>query len=54
MLKILLGFVPSGPFDHKSSLVQVMAWHRLGDESLPAPMMNQLHDTYVCHKVSMC
>ena len=34
-ITISLKFVPSGPIDYKSALVQVMAWHRSGEKPLP-------------------
>ena len=34
-------FVPKGPIDNKSALVQVMACHRIGDKPLPEPMLTQ-------------
>ena len=39
--QLSLNFVPKGPIDHKSSLVQVMAWRRIGDKPLHEPMMTQ-------------
>ena len=38
-IKISLKFVPKGPIDNKSALVQVMAWHWTGDKSLPEAMV---------------
>ena len=29
-ITISLKFIPKGPIDYKSALVQVMAWHRTG------------------------
>ena len=42
---ISLKFVPKGPIDNKSALVQVMAWCWTGDKSLPDPMLTQFTDT---------
>ena len=39
-------FVCRGSIDNKSSLVQVMAWHRTGDKPLPEPMQTQFTDIY--------
>ena len=39
LIKISLKFVPKGPIDNKSTLVQVMAWHRAGDKPLLEPVM---------------
>ena len=38
-IRISLKFVPRSPIDNKPALVQVMAWHRIGDKSLPEPML---------------
>ena len=38
-MKISLNFVPMGPTDNASSLVQVMAWRRTGDKPLSEPMV---------------
>ena len=40
-IKISLKFVPKGPIDNKSALVQVMAWRRTGDKPLSEPMLTQ-------------
>ena len=36
---IPLKFVPKGPINNKSALVQVMAWRRTGDKPLPEPRL---------------
>ena len=38
-IDISLNFVPYGPTDYKSALVQIMAWRRAGDKPLYEPMM---------------
>ena len=38
--------VAEGPIDNRTSLVHVMAWHRIGDKPLPESMMTQLSDAY--------
>ena len=43
-IQIALNFVPNGPTDNKSVLVQVMAWHRTGNMPLPEPMLTQFTD----------
>ena len=48
-IKISLKFVPKGPIDNKSALVQVMAWCRTGDKPLPEPMLTQFTDAYMQH-----
>ena len=42
-------FVPKGPIDYKSALVQVMAWRRTGEKPLPEPMQTQFTDAYIRH-----
>ena len=46
-IKISLKFVPTGPIDCKSALVQVMAWRRTRDKPLPGPMPIQVTNTYM-------
>ena len=46
-IQISLKFVPEGPFDNKSALVQVMAQHRAGDKPLAEPMLTQFADAYM-------
>ena len=41
-IKISLKFVPKGPINNIPALVQIMAWHRLGDKPLPEPIMVSL------------
>ena len=48
-IKISLKFVPKGPIDNKSALVQVMAWRRTGDKPLPEPVLTQFTDAYMRH-----
>ena len=47
--KISLEFVPKGPNDKKSTLVQVMTCHRTGDKPLPEPTLTHFNDEYVRH-----
>ena len=44
-IQISLKFVPNGPIDNKSALVQVMAWRQTGDKPLPEAMMTQFTNT---------
>ena len=46
-IKISLKFVPKGPINNISSLVQIMAWRRSGDKPLSEPMMVSL-PTHIC------
>ena len=48
-ITISLKFVPDGPIDNKSALLQVMAWHWTGDKPLPEPVLTQFTDTFMCH-----
>ena len=41
--------VPKGSINNKSALVQVMAWRRTGDKTLPEPMPTQFTDAYMRH-----
>ena len=45
-IQISLKFVPQGPIDNNSALVQVMTRHRTGDKPLPKPMRTQFADAY--------
>ena len=40
-IMISLKFVPKGPIDNKSALVQVVAWRLFGAKPLPEPKMTQ-------------
>ena len=44
-----LKFVPKCPIDNMSALVQVMAWHQIGNKPLPEPMLIQFTDAYMRH-----
>ena len=48
-ITISLKFIPMGPIDYKSALLQVMAWHRTGEKPLPESMLTQFTDTYIRH-----
>ena len=39
LIRISLKFVPRSPIDNEPILVQVMAWRRTGDKSLPELML---------------
>ena len=45
-MQISLKFVPYGPLNNKSALVQVMDWCRIDDKPLPEPMLTQFTDIY--------
>ena len=40
----LLKFDPEGSIDNMWALVQVMAWHWIGDKPLPEPMLTEMAD----------
>ena len=48
-ITISLKFIPKGPIDNKSALVQVVAWHRTGEKPLPESMLTQFTDAYIRH-----
>ena len=45
----LLKFVPLGPIDNKSALIQVMVWCWTDDKPLPEPVLTQSSDSYMQH-----
>ena len=49
LIKISLKFVPKGSIDINPVLVQVMAWHRIGDIPLCEPMLTLITDAYMRH-----
>ena len=49
LIRILLNFVPKGPIDNNSVLVQVLAWRRTGDKPLSERMLTQFTDAYMRH-----
>ena len=44
-----LNYVPKGPIDNKSGLVQVMAWRRTGSMPLPEAILTKFTDAYMWH-----
>ena len=46
-IKMSLKFVPKGPINNISAMVQIMAWRRSGDKPLFEPMMVSL-PTHIC------
>ena len=49
VIPISLEFVPQGPIDKMSSLVQVMAWRRTGDKPFPESNQTQFADANMRH-----
>ena len=45
-ITISLKFVPKGQHDNNLALVQIMAWHRIGDKPLSEPMLTWFTDKY--------
>ena len=42
-------FLPKGPVDNKSALVQAVACRQTGGKPLPEPMLTQFIDAYMQH-----
>ena len=42
-ITISLKFIPNGPIDYKSALVQVVAWHRTGDKTITRINADPIH-----------
>ena len=53
LICISLKFVPKGPFDNKTALVQVMAWCQTFHKPLPELMLTQITDAYIWHQGEM-
>ena len=49
LIQISLKFVPNGPIDNKSPLVNIMTWRRIGYKSLSEPMLTRFTDAYMRH-----
>ena len=49
LIQISLKLVPRSHIDNKPALVQVMAWHRIGDKPLSEPLLTQFTDAYMQH-----
>ena len=47
---ISLQFIPDGPYNNTSELLWVMAWHKIGEQPLPEPMMTLFIDTNMRHQ----
>ena len=52
-IKISLTFVPNGPTNNKSALVQITAWRWSDDKRLSEQMMVNVTDAYMCHLASV-
>ena len=49
LIKISLKFLPKGPIDNNTALVEIMAWRQIGDEPLSEPMLTRFPDAYMRH-----
>ena len=49
LIKISQSFVPKSPIDNNISLVQIMVWRRIGDESLSELMLTLVTDAEMRH-----
>ena len=49
LIQISLKYIPRSPIDNEPALVQVMAWHQIGDKPLSDPMRTWLTDEYRWH-----
>ena len=46
-IQMWLEFTPKGIVHNMSALVQIIAWHKTGNELLPQAMMTQFTDWYI-------
>ena len=49
LVRISLKFVPKGPIDNKSALVQVLVWRQTDDKPLPEVMFAEFTDACMRH-----
>ena len=47
LIEISFKLVPKGPFDNNPALVQVMAWHRIGNKPLSEPVLTRFTEAYM-------
>ena len=52
-IKISTKFVPEGPINNIPTLVQIMAWRRIGDKPLSEAMVVEFADAYMRHSASV-
>ena len=53
LIQFPLQFIPEGPIDNTSVLVQIKAWRRTGDQPLSEPMIAWFTYAYMRHSASM-
>ena len=49
----LLNVIREVPIDNKTTLVHIMAWHRIGDKLVFEPMLNRFNDACMRDKEEM-
>ena len=49
LINIPLKLVPEDQINNIPALVQIMAWHQIGDKPLPEPILTQFNDAYMLH-----
>ena len=47
LIKISVKFIPKGSIDNNPVLVQIMAWHRIGNKPLSEPILTRFTDAYM-------
>ena len=47
LIRMSLKFVPRSQISNKPALVQVMAWHWIGNKPLSEPMLSRLTNAYM-------
>ena len=54
LIEISLRFVPKGAIDNNPTVVYIMAWHRIGEKPLSAPLLIWFIEAYMrWHKGDM-
>ena len=48
-ITISLKFFPKGPINNIPALVQIMAWHRIGNKPLSEAILTRITDAYMLH-----
>ena len=52
-MKISQKFVPKGPVDNKTALVQVLTWCQIGDKPLLEPMLSRIDAAIWHHQAAL-
>ena len=53
LIQISLKLIPNGHNNNKTTLVQIMSWHRRGEKSLSEPMFPPIADADMRHSASI-